>query len=180
MASMVPRTPGALRRAHRKLAALAGAAALFALVSYPMSWHEVRESDWSGLGCAFMPDCHPSAGSDADDAPAVRDSGYHHGGPLPMVGLLGVLILGAVAVLRPRSSVGLLAACGALACALASLVITFLATFLAHMLDHSRSLPAEGVFYLSAMALNGLAIALLTVQAVQYVRLRRGAAAPPA
>ncbi len=165
---------GKLRLAHLVVGGIAGLCIAAAAVSYPLAWHEVREGGLGhAIGCLGVHgDC-----PDFVPGPATRDSGMDHGGPLPLLLLVGALALVVTALLRPRAVAGLMCATGALVVTTAALAIGVLSTFLAHMFDNDRSLLPEAVFFLALALASLLAVALVVLQAVQYARARRRGAA---
>ena len=157
---------------HRALQWVGAAVAAVAIAAVLMPWHEVRDSGFGEIGCAFMPDCHvtptPREVRMAAPPDAVH-SGLDHGGVF-LLGLLALLVAARIASLRwPRPWLAALVG----AHALAIVIVVVMATMLMHMFDHTTELAGWYILVPTMLALTLVGLADLASVVIVHLR-RRG------
>lgn len=166
-------------RVHRGLLAVELALIAVLLCTYFMKWHALGGSALDGMGCAFMPDCKPSAPS----PPSLdrTDTGYDHHSIVVPLWLLGLALLLGLSWRAPRRRITFSAAIIGLLATLAYVALQ--AVDLSHLFENALALPAAQVYDVSMFALLAAALACAVAQPILFFCervARERSALPPA
>jgi hypothetical protein len=170
--------------APKKWARFEPVLAVVACATFFMPWHAVHDvvNDFSGLACAFMPDCHVSTPSSPpyESGVITTCTGYSHGTAGPIgAALLAVELLATVWVaFRPAT----LAVFVELIVTLGVVGHVFSNHLLAHLFDRVVLLAPQYVFWLVELSIIVAAVSRLaraTYAAYLGRRLRRSSQARP-